>query len=74
MLDQLVEHLHAYTQYYERYTWENYTAIQMTEQCMDMAEGEQRVLLREQMGKYVKQHNMYKDAMGPFSKQELEKA
>lgn len=74
MLEQLVEHLHAYTQYFEKYTWECHTAAQMTQQGMGMVEGEQRALLREHMGKYVKQLNLYKDAMGPFSKQELEKA
>lgn len=73
-LNQLVEHIDAYTQYYERRTWECHTAIKMTEQCMALPEGEQRALLREQMKSYVREFNAYLDTMKPFCKQELNKA
>ena len=72
-LNQLVDHIDTYAQYYERRTWECHIATQMTEQCMALPEGDQRAMLRKQMGQYVKEFNMYIDTMKPYCTQELDK-
>ena len=73
MLNQLVEHLHAYEQYYEQKVWECHNCILLTEQCMALPKGsEERLALYEVMKHDVTEFNRYMRVMKPFSQHELD--
>ena len=71
LLNQLVEHLHAYEQFYERRTWECYNALELSNRCLALDENDERAVLREQLGQCVLEMNTYINAIHPFCQQEL---
>lgn len=71
-LNQLMEHLHAYEQYYEQKIWECYNCKQLTEQCMALdKDSEEKLALYEVMKRDVTEFNKYVNIMRPFSQNEL---
>ena len=72
-LNQLMEHLHAYEQYYEHKVWECHNCKQLTEQCMALAkDSEQKLALYEIMKHEVTEFNRYMRVMKSFSQHELD--
>ena len=75
LLNQLVEHMDAYAQYYDQKTWENHNCRQVTQRCMDMEAGsEERLALYEVMKHDVTQLNRYVNSVKSFSQNELEQS
>lgn len=71
-LDQLVEHLHAYEQYYEQKVWECHNCMQLAQGCMALEpDSEERLALYQIMKHDVTQFNRYLKVMRPFSRNEL---
>lgn len=73
LLNQLVDHMHTYGQFYERKAWETYNCKQLTEQLMAMdPKSEEKPVLYEVMKHDVTLLNQYKNEVGPFACDELQ--